>query len=311
MTWPAGDPLLAPVRRGWSWRTRWSLRARLIALSLLVATLALAVVDIVLPTVVASTLTASRDLSLQVAVSRLTPSPDPGVLEQMTRTSPLKGGLGWSLVSPEGRTHVIIATADDSAGPVIPSDPGTEPISATGPAGSYRLLATQVPYPGGGVGLLVVWTDSDDIGGAVSQLIITELLITAGLLLLLGTMASLLIRRELHPLEQMTDVADSIAAGDLSQRVPPHGAGLEVDRLGRAFNGMIDAIDGLIAEREDTEWRLRQFVADASHELRTPVAAVRGYTDLYAAGALPDQPAVTKAMERMGFEARRMGELVG
>ena len=58
--------------------------------------------------------------------------------------------------------------------------------------------------------------------------------------------------------------------------------GVEVDRLGRAFNGMIDAIDGLIAEREDTEWRLRQFVADASHELRTPVAAVRGYTDLYA-----------------------------
>ena len=156
----------------------------------------------------------------------------------------------------------------------------------------------------------MVWADADDIADAVAKLILTELLITAGLLLLLGTLASLLIRRELKPLENMTDVADSIAAGDLSQRVPAHGVGFEVDRLGRAFNGMIDAIDGLIAEREDTERRLRQFVGDASHELRTPVAAVRGYTDLYAAGALPDQLAVTRAMERMGFESRRMGELV-
>ena len=118
-----------------------------------------------------------------------------------------------------------------------------------------------MPYPGGGS--VYWWSGPTPTTSPTrsAKLIITELLITAGLLLLLGTMASLLIRRELNPLEQMTDVADSIAAGDLSQRVPPHGVGLEVDRLGRAFNGMIDAIDGLIAEREDTEWRLRQFVA--------------------------------------------------
>ena len=73
--------------------------------------------------------------------------------------------------------------------------------------------------------------------------------------------------------------------------------------MGVAFNGMLDGIGTLLDERTRSEDRLRQFVADASHELRTPVAAVRGYADLYQAGALPDEASVQRAMERVGFEA--------
>ena len=73
---------------------------------------------------------------------------------------------------------------------------------------------------------------------------------------------------------------------------------------------MLDGINALLTERQVAEQRLRRFVADASHELRTPVAAVRGYTDLFASGALPEPVAVSRAMERMGFESRRMGALV-
>ncbi|MDQ2848928.1 MAG: HAMP domain-containing histidine kinase, partial [Actinomycetota bacterium] len=127
----------------------------------------------------------------------------------------------------------------------------------------------------------------------------------------LGATLSFLIRRELKPLEAMATAADDIARGDLDRRVYPGDAGTEIGRLGFAFNGMLDGISQLIAEREQGEIRMRQFLADASHELRTPVAAVRGYTDLYKAGALPDDAAVDRAMERMGFEANRMGALVG
>jgi len=118
------------------------------------------------------------------------------------------------------------------------------------------------------------------------------------------------IRRELRPLESMATAADDIARGDLDRRVDESDPSTEIGRVGVAFNDMLDGISTLLNERRRSEDRLRQFVADASHELRTPVAAVRGYTDLYNAGALPDEAAVERAMQRMGFEAKRMGALV-
>ena len=129
------------------------------------------------------------------------------------------------------------------------------------------------------------WSDVDK---TFQRVILVELLITAGLLILLGATASLVIRRELRPLESMATAADDIARGDLDRRVDESDPSTEIGRLGVAFNDMLDGISSLLDERRRSEDRLRQFVADASHELRTPVAAVRGYTDLYSAGALPD-----------------------
>lgn len=310
-SFPAGEPGVA-FPSGEPARPRWSLRARLIGLVLLVTTLALAVVDIVLPILVRTALNEARDQSLTAVMSALPPQTSDYNLRRLTASSPLKSGIGWTLVTGTGQAIIVVPPADDDPGPNLPAVLPTEPTTASGIENGdhYRIFTKEVQGANGSPATLVAWTNTQDITELLRRLVVTELLITAGLLVMLGSASSYLIRRELKPLEAVAGVADLIAAGDLSQRATVGQAGVEVDRLGVAFNGMLDGIDGLIREREAAEQRLRQFVADASHELRTPVAAVRGYTDLYAAGALPEAPAVGRAMERMGYESRRMGSLV-
>ncbi|MBM9468581.1 sensor histidine kinase [Nakamurella leprariae] len=311
--------MTAPDLRGPDGR-RWGLRSRLIALVLIVAALALAAVDIVLPMNLRASLVEGRANTLQSVLNTL-PRPQQGqqidadLLADLSNSSSVRGELGWTVISPTGISKSIYpAAADRQANPAFEMPPPTteaEIVSdASRPGVTYLALAVNASVDQQSGGYLVAWSPLTDVNAAVNRLVLVELLITVGLLLLLGGTASLIVRRQLKPLEDMAGAADAIAGGELDRRVTVDDASTEVGRLGAAFNDMLDGIGGLLAERTRNEERLRQFIADASHELRTPVAAVRGYTDLYAAGALTDEESVTKAMTRMGFEARRMGALV-
>ncbi len=73
---------------------------------------------------------------------------------------------------------------------------------------------------------------------------------------------------------------------------------------------MLTRIEESFAERRETERRLRQFVADASHELQTPLTSVRGYAELFRRGAAQRPDDLATAMGRIEAEATRMGVLV-
>lgn len=118
------------------------------------------------------------------------------------------------------------------------------------------------------------------------------------------------VRRAFRPLTQIEDTAATIAAGDLSRRVPERRSDDEVASLARSLNSMLAQIERSFAVREASEEKMRQFVADASHELRTPLATVRGYAELYRQGAVRDPEAVSGAMGRIESEAARMALLV-
>ena len=129
--------------------------------------------------------------------------------------------------------------------------------------------------------------------------------------LVLGGLAGwLAVRRSLRPLRQIEDTAAAIAAGDLSQRVPPAPTTTEVGRLGDALNAMLAQIEQAFAARAASEERMRRFVADASHELRTPLATIRGYSELYRMGAVTTKPQVDDTVRRIEDSATRMGRLV-
>ena len=73
---------------------------------------------------------------------------------------------------------------------------------------------------------------------------------------------------------------------------------------------MLDRLEEAFAQRQESEDRLRRFLADASHELRTPLASIRGYAELFRMGAARSPEEVEKAMRRIEGEAARMGVLV-
>jgi two-component system, OmpR family, sensor kinase len=178
---------------------------------------------------------------------------------------------------------------------------------------TYRVLTREGPQ---GV-LLVFAAPLTAVEQPMNLLVRNLLVVGAAVLGALMVAGWLLIRRDLRPLETITDTATRIASGDLSQRVELRADGSEVGRLGAAFDSMLDRIQGAfhaqqaaLSEKERSEARLRRFVADASHELRTPLTTLRGYVELYRAGGLEDRATLDQAMARIGTESRRMAALV-
>ena len=147
----------------------------------------------------------------------------------------------------------------------------------------------------------------DDSISAIQRMAWWLGVITVGLV---GLAAWWLTRLGLRPIRRMTAAASGIAEGSLSQRVPVESTATEAGQLGAALNGMLDRLETSFDERTRTEDRLRQFAADASHELRTPVQTIRGYGELYRMGALHDEARLSDAMRRTEQEASRMGRII-
>lgn len=179
-------------------------------------------------------------------------------------------------------------------------------VSATSSDLRYRALAAR-----DGVGdVFVIAAPLDDVDAAIKRLITVEVAATLSIVLILGLVTWWVIRLGVRPIKQMTATATAIAGGDLSHRVPDVTPGTEAGELGTALNQMLGRIEAAFDERTASEARLRQFVADASHELRTPVTTIRGYAELYRSGGLDDADELASAMRRTEQEAVRMGALV-
>ena len=162
-----------------------------------------------------------------------------------------------------------------------------------------------------GPAVVLVGRPVSDVASHVRGVVLAELITGGVLLALLAVCGSWLIGRGLAPLDRMASTADMITSnGDLAARMPDAGGSRqETGRLAAAINTMLDRIQQAFGARLRSEQKVRQFAADASHELRTPLTTIRGYAELYRAGALgPDD--LPNAMRRIEQEAERMSMLV-
>jgi len=205
-------------------------------------------------------------------------------------------------------------TGDQLPAPVLDTDQVRAAAAAgehftVGSSGDLRYRVRAVVDPRSGA-VAVLALPLDDVDAAVDRLVRVEAVATLAVLGVLGLVAWWVVHLGVRPIKRMTHTASAIAAGDLSARVPDVAAGTEAGELGAALNSMLGRIEDAFAERGRSEERLRRFASDASHELRTPITTIRGYAELYRAGALAEPAELAEAMRRTEQEAVRMGNLV-
>jgi len=207
---------------------------------------------------------------------------------------------GESLPPPALPDDLVAPEGNGRTGPITV---GTNPPSDS----RYRMVVDRDNAAGA---VRVIALPLDDVDALMARLVTVEVLASAVILILLALLGSWFVKLGLAPLKAMTRTATAIAGGDLSSRVPPVAPGTEAGDLGIALNQMLGRIEESFDERSRSEARLRQFVSDASHELRTPVTTIRGYAELYRAGGLTDPEQLGQAMRRTEDEAVRLGTMV-
>ncbi|HSK34799.1 MAG TPA: HAMP domain-containing sensor histidine kinase [Propionicimonas sp.] len=158
-----------------------------------------------------------------------------------------------------------------------------------------------------------------EVSRPMASLLIMAGLLTLGAILLSFIGARRVVERSLRPLTRLAATATQVSnlpldsgEGHVPIRVAPGDANpaSEVGQVGQAFNHMLDNVEGALAARHRSETKVRRFVADASHELRNPLASIRGYAELTRRGAEELPADAAHALGRIEAESERMSALV-
>ena len=184
---------------------------------------------------------------------------------------------------------------------------GSKPFTLDTKGSDFRVVAQVLPENSGTV---IVAQSLEDMDKTLNRLNYSFLLIGLISLILMAFLGRFVIRLGLRPLDDVEIVAEQIAGGDLSARLPDSKPNTEVGRLVTSLNRMLGRIEGAFAARTASEDKLRRFVADASHELRTPLTAIRGFAELHRQGAVTGEEKTKELLGRIENESLRMGSLV-
>ncbi|MFE7457870.1 sensor histidine kinase [Streptomyces sp. NPDC057554] len=334
-------------------RRPWSLRTRLVVSAVSLIAVVAAVIGSVTAIAFHSYMYGKLDDQLHSVAVRAErpPGPDPvpeaqlpeALREALRDAGPLGfvGGGG----QPLGTFGALLDGGDITASKVV-EDSGLRSQESAKPLteAQQRVLEAHAPATGGearsvelpGLGgyrveaattaegrTVLVGIPTAEVSGALNTLILVEVCVTAAGLIAASLAGTALVGIAVRPLRRVAATATRVAelplhSGEVAllERVPEAEADprTEVGQVGAALNRMLGHVGSALAARQESETRVRQFVADASHELRTPLASIRGYAELTrrATGReAPDTDPVTRhALRRIESEADRMTGLV-
>ncbi|WP_225847225.1 HAMP domain-containing sensor histidine kinase [Streptomyces sp. HPF1205] len=209
-------------------------------------------------------------------------------------------------------TSVRLSPADRAAIAAVPVDGHCHGLDLSA-LGDYRVQATA----GDDGDVLLTGLSMRSVEDAAERLVVVEAVVFGCALVAAGAAGAFWVRWSLRPLRRVAATAAAVTelpldSGEvvLPDRVPDTDPRTEVGQVGAALNRMLGHVEGALTKRHASEERLRRFAADASHELRTPVAAIRGHAELALRHPDPVPPGVTRALDRIAAESTRMGGMV-
>ncbi len=209
---------------------------------------------------------------------------------QVLPPSPLFGGApgDFQIVAADGTvTRVGRGTSD------LPVTAQVRTVARTGKGRFYRSVTVKgvhleiLTFASGGIHAAVEvalpLTEDDSV---LHELLITYLVLVAGGVLLAGVIGTLVARSALLPINRFTQRTEVVTSSLHAPRRLEGGGASELQRLAGSFNQMLDALERSIQAQ-------RHLIADASHELRTPMAALRSNIQIFIeAEALPQEERV-------------------
>ncbi len=305
-----------------------SLRFQIVAVLVVLLTASFAIVALTTAIALRTFLVQRLDQQLAAAGTRFSVSlehPDDHDADNTDELSATQGQaagtLGARILNGNVTAIAVIAHDDDNQ---APSARDRQVVASLRPAngartidfpnlGEYRVLVSA----GTDGDVLVTGLPERPVDETITRLLLIELAVFAVALMITGVATSLSVRWSLRPLHRVASTALEVSNLPLStgtvtlpERVAVDTPQTEAGQVADAFNHMLEHVESALRDRNVSEDNLRHFVADASHELRTPVAVVRSHAE-YAqriGGELP--PQVTEALTRITTEADRMGHLV-
>ncbi|MGW3624077.1 HAMP domain-containing sensor histidine kinase [Streptomyces sp. NPDC000880] len=241
-------------------------------------------------------------------------SPDTrGQAESTVGARLLNGAVTQAAVVADAAERGIPLTADDRhalAG--VPADGHGHDIRLSA-LGAYRVNAVK----GDDGDILITGLPLHHVEETVDRLRAVEAVVFGAALVATGIAGAVWVRISLRPLQRVTAQAANVAglplaSGEVAMPGPLPDADprTEVGQVSTALNHMLGHVEDALTRRQASEERLRHFAADASHELRTPVANVRGHAELALRRQDPIPAEVRHALERIQSESQRMTRLV-
>jgi two-component system sensor histidine kinase MprB len=208
------------------------------------------------------------------------------------------------VVAPDGQVSDRFGGADIAVAPgdraAALGDGG--PFLSDRTAGGVHLRVITVPLPG--IGAVQLGRSLENVDAVLGRLrIVLALLVVAGTAFA-AVMARLFSRPVMRPISELTSTAEHIeATGDLGRRIGARGTD-EVGRMAQRFDAMLDRVQA-------SQTAQRRLVADASHQLRTPVTSLRTNMEVLLAGAELEEGERRAMLRDMVGQSEELTELVG